>query len=261
MSNIRDIIIPPASNFLESIEDYLQRSGGSKFPDIELDGYSFDDRNRSSQGAGGDASRSGVVDLRRMGVISAVRNQGSCTNCTSHGFAAIFESFYLANTAEEIELAPSWMHICLAQTSCSNAVWDSNLARLLPGQLLPIAAQGQDPWEWNQCDVTGVYPTPPFDVVLGQQAIYETVDSGRPVMVGMFVGMEFLDWRGGSVYSHDLDAPGYQHAVCIVGFDDARQCWIAKNSYGEYWGDAGYFDVAYGTCGIGVQYLGYATLY
>ena len=35
------------------------------------------------------------------------------------------------------------------------------------------------------------------------------------------------------------------HAVMVVGFDDSRKCVIVRNSWGESWGDKGYFYMPY----------------
>jgi len=35
------------------------------------------------------------------------------------------------------------------------------------------------------------------------------------------------------------------HAVCCVGYDDSKNCMIVKNSWGEGWGDKGYFYMPY----------------
>ena len=35
------------------------------------------------------------------------------------------------------------------------------------------------------------------------------------------------------------------HAVALVGFDDVRQVFIVRNSWGEGWGDRGYFYMPY----------------
>lgn len=35
------------------------------------------------------------------------------------------------------------------------------------------------------------------------------------------------------------------HAVCCVGFDDNKKCFIVKNSWGASWGLNGYFYMPY----------------
>ena len=35
------------------------------------------------------------------------------------------------------------------------------------------------------------------------------------------------------------------HAVCCVGYDDDKQCFVVRNSWGSSWGDGGYFYMPY----------------
>ena len=49
----------------------------------------------------------------------------------------------------------------------------------------------------------------------------------------------------------------YFHAVCIVGYDDGKQCWIMKNSWGPGWGESGFMLIAYGQCDIDSAYAFY----
>jgi|GEM_PF-2927120 tetratricopeptide (TPR) repeat protein len=44
------------------------------------------------------------------------------------------------------------------------------------------------------------------------------------------------------------------HAVVIIGYDDNKECWICKNSWGTGWGYwGGYFNIGYGECNIEVS--------
>ena len=40
------------------------------------------------------------------------------------------------------------------------------------------------------------------------------------------------------------------HAVVIVGYNDTGEYWIARNSWGEGFGDNGYFNIKYNNCNI-----------
>ena len=46
-----------------------------------------------------------------------------------------------------------------------------------------------------------------------------------------------------------VDAPT-NHAIDIVGFNDAGGYWIVRNSWGPTWDGDGYFHVGYGECSI-----------
>ena len=35
------------------------------------------------------------------------------------------------------------------------------------------------------------------------------------------------------------------HAVCVVGYDNSKQMFLVRNSWGSGWGDKGYFYIAY----------------
>jgi len=44
------------------------------------------------------------------------------------------------------------------------------------------------------------------------------------------------------------------HAVILVGWNDAETVWYLKNSWGEGWGESGYMKIGYG-----VSYVGFTT--
>jgi C1A family cysteine protease len=79
------------------------------------------------------------------------------------------------------------------------------------------------------------------------------VDRG-PLAVAMGVGYDYGGHFDGDIYRCDDDL-GQDHAVVIVGYDDAGGYWIVKNSWGTSWppspiGGNGYFKVGYGECAI-----------
>jgi putative hemolysin len=72
------------------------------------------------------------------------------------------------------------------------------------------------------------------------------VDYG-PLAVSMRV--EGMTWTPGSD-PYTCVGSTTNHAVVIVGYDDAGGYWIVRNSWGTGWGDGGYFHLGYGECGI-----------
>ena len=74
-----------------------------------------------------------------------------------------------------------------------------------------------------------------------------------PLVAGMVVYSDFHGYTGG-VYEHPgSDPDDMNHVVVIVGYDDAQNCWICKNSWGTGWGEDGWFKILYGDCKIGQE--------
>lgn len=61
------------------------------------------------------------------------------------------------------------------------------------------------------------------------------------------------DYNGGHI---SWDSNG--HAVLLVGYDDNLQCFKVKNSWGENWGENGYFRIAYDDVTDDVKFGSYA---
>ena len=63
----------------------------------------------------------------------------------------------------------------------------------------------------------------------------------------------FGDYAGGvfkQTPSNYAD-PSTNHAVVIIGWDDSKNAWLVRNSWGVYWGENGYAWVDYNTNNIG----------
>lgn len=69
---------------------------------------------------------------------------------------------------------------------------------------------------------------------------------------------DFYSYSGG-IYSHTTGAFEGSHFVLIIGYDDTNQYFIAKNSWGTYWGESGFFKIAYSELSSVVQF-GYWTI-
>ena len=57
-------------------------------------------------------------------------------------------------------------------------------------------------------------------------------------------------YKGGVFNEQDLVK--INHAVLLIGWDDAKQAWLIKNSWGEDWGEKGFGWIKYGSNNIGM---------
>jgi hypothetical protein len=56
------------------------------------------------------------------------------------------------------------------------------------------------------------------------------------------------------VYSNPKKLPGDGHCVIVVGYDDAKQAWLIRNSWGTGWGTDGYGWFGYGQGDKGLEH-------
>jgi len=81
------------------------------------------------------------------------------------------------------------------------------------------------------------------------QHLQWALQSGFPFVFGFTVYASFETQEVASTGMVPMPQPSEQvlggHAVCAVGFDNSKQCFIVKNSWGPNWGVDGYFYMPY----------------
>jgi hypothetical protein len=79
------------------------------------------------------------------------------------------------------------------------------------------------------------------------------IDAVGPVIASFDVYNDFFAYAGPEVYHRSPKATLQgNHIALVVGYDNLRECWIIRNSYGSGWGIAGYGLIGYGECNIDV---------
>ena len=76
--------------------------------------------------------------------------------------------------------------------------------------------------------------------------------AAKGTLIAVFdVYLDLYLYRSGVYHRHHWAPELGKHCVQCVGFDDRKQAWLCKNSWSHLWGDAGFFWIGYGECGIG----------
>ena len=98
-----------------------------------------------------------------------------------------------------------------------------------------------------------------FVVLESATAMKRHLATVGPLAACFTVYEDFAYYYTGGVYRYHEKTSGEYvsgHCVCIVGYDDAKKCWIAKNSWGKGWGEKGFVRIGYGECGIDASMWG-----
>jgi hypothetical protein len=92
-----------------------------------------------------------------------------------------------------------------------------------------------------------------YETIGGVEEQKRWIDAVGPVTASFTAFDDFKAYVSG-VYRkspyEEAFSKGEGHIVLVVGYDDAQQCWIVRNSWGTGWGDAGYGLIAYGEVDI-----------
>lgn len=188
--------------------------------------------------------------------VTSVKDQGSCGSCVAFATCATLESAVLIaknRPGAGFDLSEAHLFYCGTPNSCDKG-W-------FPQKALSFAQKTGVGLEKNFPYTPGNQPCrniPPAVKVTGQGMAASTIARKAALAKGPVIGCfavysDFLAYRSG-VYRHVSGHLTGYHAVCMVGYDDRRGCWIAKNSWGTGWGTGGFFDIAYGECGIDSQF-------
>jgi C1A family cysteine protease len=84
-----------------------------------------------------------------------------------------------------------------------------------------------------------------------------------PLITTMSIYPDFLLYQSGvyikrevEVLGRDLNVKLGGHCVCVIGYDETKQAWLCKNSWGSQWGEDGFCWIGYSQIGIDAQMWG-----
>jgi C1A family cysteine protease len=74
------------------------------------------------------------------------------------------------------------------------------------------------------------------------------LDAGTPLVFGARLGDRFMNWNSSAVISSDIynyTGMHASHAMVLTGYDDSKNAFRIRNSWGKAWGDEGSIWVDY----------------
>ena len=95
-----------------------------------------------------------------------------------------------------------------------------------------------------------------FGSVNGAARMKQEIYERGPISCGIQATEEFVAYTGG-IYSQFILLPVINHEIAVVGYgidaDSGTEYWIGRNSWGTYWGEGGFFRMATGRHGLGIE--------
>lgn len=200
------------------------------------------------------------VDWRTKngGKLSPVKDQGTCGSCVSFGTVGMLESMALIERNVLLDLSEADLHFCSSHGANCNGWYPSFALQAVRSRgvcdeaRFPYASafSGGSP----QCILAPDRAQHVYNFQTSTWIIFDAyrkdwLSHNGPMTACITVYDDFFSY-GGGVYHHVSGSRAGGHCILVVGYSQSQGCWICKNSWGTAWGEAGFFRIAYGECGI-----------
>jgi C1A family cysteine protease len=216
-------------------------------------------------------------DWRTSGAgLTPVRDQGNCGSCWAFATVGVLESAFRVKMGIDINASEQFL------VSCNNAKTDyyypsnwgcnggwyahdyhsktlgalqSVIGSVAEADMVYTASNGT-------CKTVSNHPhrISSWNYIAGKtvpsvEQIKSAIYNYGPVAASICASTAFNSYRSGVFSTNESAACGgtnkSNHAIVLVGWDDATQSWILRNSWGSAWGEQGYMRIKYGTSNVG----------
>lgn len=233
-------------------------------------------RDQEAQSGGGDVKLPSSYDYRKMGRAPQIGNQGSLGTCWAFASLKALESSLLPGKPLELSVDHMTMHNSFSMSQDAGGEYTMSMAYLLAWQGPVLESEdpygdGYSPDGLKPClHVQDIQILPAKDYEAIKQAVYRY----GGVQSSLYTSMR--NYQSESVY-YNRTTNSYcyigdekpNHDSVIIGWDDNYSkdnfnmglegdgAFICTNSWGEDFGDQGYFYVSYYDTNIGVHNIVY----
>jgi C1A family cysteine protease len=199
------------------------------------------------------------VDLRPECAKIPVYDQGPLGSCTAQAIGFVYDFLENRTAADPNSFTPSRLFIYYNERDVEGTVNEDSGASIRDGIkcLNRFGVCPESMWPYDIDKFTDKPPSECYNdgrkhVALAYKRLPQTLGalkqclaSGFPFVFGFEVYSSFPSTGSVVPMPGLLDRKDGGHAVVAVGYDDAKQCFIVRNSWGPDWGDHGFFYLPY----------------
>jgi C1A family cysteine protease len=200
-------------------------------------------------------------DWRKQGKVTPIRNQNSCGSCWAFSTAGPFESAWAIRNNAMIDTSEQDLLSCSGVGSCAGGWWAYDY-------IIASGIAKEPDYPYNASDTPCEDPVQrPFHVaswgyvndsvyIPAVNEIKAALCQYGPLSVAVRATPAFKAYVGGVF--NETDAGQVNHGVTLIGWDNSRNAWLIKNSWGTNWGsecdfgnERGYMWIKYNSNSIG----------
>jgi len=224
-----------------------------------------------------EGSYSPRYDLREEGGVTGVRDQAFAGSCWAHASVASLESYLMNSSSEEWDFSENHIKNTLVssyQDGFDRPTHDDGGTDLMT---LAYLARWDGPVTESDDPYDDLSPVSSSDTVVAkhvQEALMFpsvthsddlfkwAITNYGAITVAMHDDSDFFNKENNAYYCYEVDKP-LTHAISLAGWDDnfdrnkftpaapGDGAYIIKNSWGDNWGDDGYFYISYYDTALG----------
>lgn len=181
----------------------------------------------------------------KEGVVSAVKDQGSCGSCWAFSAVESIESLLFLKKGKIAELSPQQLVDCDVKNSgCNGGLRDVAMEYVMANGLCsetdyPYHARGET-CRASSCTpvtkLTGHHTIPASEIELKKVVAIQPPSVGFAANYIMYYKSGIYDGKCDTAINHGVQAVGY-------GEEKGIKYWKIRNSWGSSWGEEGYFRI------------------
>jgi C1A family cysteine protease len=194
------------------------------------------------------------LDWRTRKSVNPIRNQGRCGSCWAFATVAAVETSVAINQGELMDLSEQQLVDCVMDNSGCNGGAIIHAIKYIQSNGICTEKYHSNKTCQN-CSIRAEISD--FHSFSGEGAMMTAIQSG--LLISHINATQLQNYGGGIIDNTVNCSQIVNHAVNIIGYgtENGVKYWIGRNSWGDDWGEKGYFRIIRGVNHCGIELLAY----